>query len=1147
MLGSPSERQKPNGWRAKLVAGGREEESSRKLRSPVSVPSQKTRLQPPLGVLVAFAVLGLVGWSPSAPVLAQGTSGIRFDRISVEDGLSQADAFSVLQDSRGFLWVGTQEGLSRWDGYHFRVFRNDPNDPRSLSHNSVRAILEGSKGNLWIGTLGGGLNRFDRVTESFTHLRHDPANANTLSHDLVSTLLEDSRGSIWVGTDGGGLNRVHPPTGTVTRYSGGSSRFEAEVAENIRALWEDDSGILWVGTDGGGLLRFDPTEGLFHTLGEPGSPFHIESRRILALHESRDGWLWIGTHDDGLFRARLDTGEVERFRFQVDSDTSLSSDRVRVIHEDADGTMWIGTDSGVSEWDPVRRSFHRFANDPADSTSLSANRVVSIYQDRGGVLWFGTMGGGLSKWNPSTRFFRSFKAESRGSERLSSNTITSFAEDRSGNVWVGTYGGGINRLDARSGEVSHYTSSTGLPDDRVMALFVDSRDALWIGTRSSGLSRLDRGRRAYRSYRHDSGDPKSLSRDEVTAIVETADGSLLVGTFQGGLNRLDPATGSFSHYRYDDSDETSLSSDRVIALEVDAEGEVWIGTEGGGLDRLDLATSTFDHNRHRTGEDMSLSSDVVFSILAAADGTLWVGTQRGLNRRYEPSRGPGRFRQYRERDGLLSEQIFGILEDEEGFLWLTTNNGLARLDPRNDTFRHFDLSHGLVANEFNSNAYFRSSAGEMYIGGSSGFNSFFPGRLGTTTSPPPVVLTRFQKFNRDVPLESPLSDLDYVELAHGDKVVSFEFSALDFTAPENNSYSYRLEGFDRDWVDAGTIRRATYTNLRAGDYVFRARATNNLGVPSEDDVAVRVRVLASPWSTWWAYALYATAALMALGLLVRSQARKRHRESEYRHQLLVQVEERTRELAQRNEELDLARRRFEEASLTDPLTGLRNRRYLSQTIAQSLAPVDRFYDGLVSEDAESRPDLAFLVCDLDRFKEVNDRHGHAAGNQVLVEVSRRLEQACRRSDTLIRWGGDEFLVMARCKNAMAAEELADRILAVVAEPVQLVSGHRVTTPCSVGFACYPFFRTEPEAIDWEHVVGIADRALYIAKALGRTSWAGILGTKASAAGTKSDLVALISERPERLEIEGRIQIRTALTYSSESAGRLAREREPAVG
>ncbi len=1066
----------------------------------------------------------------ASPAFGLEARNIRFRSITPEDGLSQSTVHAILQDREGFMWFGTQEGPNRYDGYEFKTFGPEVGDAGSKTLPIVRALHEDRSGVIWMGT-DGGLHRYDRATSTFVRYENDPTNPLSLSNNRIRVIFEDRDGGLWLGTEGGGLNRFDSATQTFTRFNHNPSNPTSLKSDYIRSLAQDRDGALWVGTEGGGLNRMDIVTGRFrHFIHDPQNRSSLASDLVRVVYIDQDGTLWVGTGDAGLDRFDSATESFRHFRHNPRDSRSLASDWVRAIRQDSRGTLWVGTDGGLCEYRTETGNFNRYVHDPTDPVSLVENRVTTIYEDRAAVLWVGTYSG-VNSWNIGTGFFNHHKNDGSSANQVSGNLIQSFAEsadDRA--LWVAAYGNGLNRLDRQSGRVTHYRSKPNdegsLADDRVMSLAVDREGIVWVGTIDSGLDRLDPRSGVFTHFKHDPANPNSLSRNAVTRIFEDQQGVLWVGTYKGGLNRMQRRSGEFIRYQHDSSNPTSLSNDRVLAITEGEDGVLWIGTDGGGLNRFDPEKGTFSHYRHDEADPASLSSDNVWVVHRDRMSRLWIGTQgAGLNR-WEPSARQahvGRFKRYDTRDGLPSAVINGILEDDSGNLWISTNRGISRFSPETEVFKNYDATDGLQSLEFNHGAFFRATDGEMFFGGSNGFNSFYPQLVRENPHPPEVALTAFLKFNQPVELGESVTEVREISLNHKDSVVAFEFAGLDYTAPEKNRYRYKLEGFDEDWIDAGRLRRATYTNLSPRSYTFRVMAANNDGVWNEDGLAVRVRMIPPPWRTWWAYGIYG---LMVVGLLyayARRQAQKLEREAEYNRNLQIEVDLRTQQLAQRNKELEAFNTKLEEASLTDSLTGFWNRRFLLQQIPKEIALVDRTYEPSDADGKENRPSLLFLMFDLDGFKGLNDTYGHAAGDRVLIQVRQMLIDACRQSDTIIRWGGDEFLLVGRNADPETAENLAERIRSVMEEKKFDVGLEQtVHLSCSIGFAFYPFDAARPSFFSWEQVIGVADRALYVAKESGRNIWAGILSTSR---GRPADLFKRLNEDLETLVNEGIVDLR----------------------
>lgn len=1015
---------------------------------------------------------------------------MRFEHITLEHGLSQSNVFAIHQDSDGLMWFATENGLNRYDGYDFEVFRRERGNANALVSDYVYDVAEDGAGDLWIASNGGGLTKMDRAAKTFTTFRHDAADPSSISGNTVRTVAVAQDGAIWAGTRGAGLNRFDAETNEFTRF-----RFtdgDASGADEIYALHLVDQ-TLWIGTNGG-LIRFDTESEAFerfsHGADEPQS---LSGDKVRAIYSDSAGRLWVGTYASGL---NLFNGETNSFtRFKHDGATnSLASDRVTAIFEDSANRLWVGTYAGLNLLDRKSLSFSRFAHDAQDLSSLGDDAVTAVFEDRSGILWVGTRNQGLSKWNP-----RSWSYGLRDARALSASgdqepNVTAFAEDGEGQLWVGTFGDGLHALDRDSDAQRYYRNDPADPnsisDDRVMSLLLDSDGNLWAGTMTGGLNYLDLASDRNTVFRHDPEDPHSISANGIMALLEDSRGQVWVGTFGGGISRFDPQTRQFT--RFDASAEGSLSSNRVTSFAEDAAGFVWIGTDAGGLNLFDPSTERFHHLRHDPDDANTLAADTIYSIHIDADQVVWIGTQgAGLDRVVGDPREPSsiRFENVSQADGLPNDVIYGVQQDQAGVLWLSTNYGLSQFDPQTGQVRNLHRADGLQSEEFNFGAHYRSDSGELFFGGHKGFNAFRPDRVQVSDVAPLIALTGVYR-NGDRVEADPTDGIDF---AHTDDNVSFEFAALDYANSARNQYRYKLEGFDKDWMDLGNRRRVTYTDLDNGSYLLRVQAANSYGVWNEAGLALPVRMSPAPWETWWAYLGYAVVLLQIGGMLWLGHRRKLRREEEYSNRLESEVRERTERLVESNSRLKELNQALQESSLSDPLTGLRNRRFVFEEISRDLDLAQRnARESTIAAGAARTTDLVFMMIDLDNFKPINDTYGHAAGDQMLLEVRDVLLSTCRKSDFVVRWGGDEFVVIAKHAKPGEAEALAERIRNKIADHrFVLGDGQIVRTTCSIGFAGYPLFRGQAAEADLDQILGLADGLMYEAKRQ-RNAWAGML-------------------------------------------------------
>jgi signal transduction histidine kinase/ligand-binding sensor domain-containing protein len=778
------------------------------------------------------------------------TQQIKFQSFSGTDGLSQVTVRCIFQDSRGLIWFGTQDGLNRFDGYAFTVYRHREEEANSLSNNSISAIFEDHSGTLWIGTTGGGINRFDRATDTFTHLMHDPANPNSLSDDYVSYIYQDNSAALWVGTEQG-LNLFNATAGNFTRYQIAPANTRAASTNSVRWILPDANGALILATDYAGVVKLDRQNQKYTSyLNSPADSQQLSGHRILTIYQDSGGAVWIGTDAGGLFRVDNQTQELTNFRHDIRSASSIADNTIRAIHEDTVGTLWIGTDSGLDTFDSKNNVFIHNRFDTSQTDTKRTQSILSLCEDSAGLLWIGT-DSGVGKLSLNNRRFVTYEKDPANPDSLSSNSVRSIYQDRLGKLWIGTTDAGLNQYDRQTGKFQHYRHDAfnprSLSHNDVTAIAEDPSGNLWVGTNGGGLNRFDRNSGNSVRYLHDQADPNSLSQNTVWVVRLDRGGALWLGTAEG-LDKFDPQTSSFTHYRNDPGNPLSLSQNNIRAIWEDGSGALWIGTRSGGLNRFDSRSGTFTRYQHQLNNPASLSSDAVYALYQDAKGTLWVGTTEGLNQ-FDSERQS--FTHFGEKDGLANNTIYGILGDSHGNLWLSTNKGISRFNPQTRTFRNYDVDDGLQDNEFNGGAAFQSQSGEMFFGGIKGFNRFRPEDVKDNSFQPPIVLTAFKKFDQKVKLSKSLDELDELELSYRDYVFSFEFAALDYTAPQKNQYAYKLEGFDRDWNYSGTRRVAIYTNLGGGDYVFRVKGSNSDGVWNEEGTSIRVKITPPFWKRWW--------------------------------------------------------------------------------------------------------------------------------------------------------------------------------------------------------------------------------------------------------------------------------------------------------
>ena len=788
---------------------------------------------------------------------------IQFERFSIEDGLSQSSILTILQDSRGFMWFGTYNGLNRFDGYHFKVFQYDPKNPRGLIHPVVKSIVEDQQGNLWIGTEGG-LCKYHRDTEDFTHYVHDPEDSRSLSHNKIRDVCVDSSGTLWIATLGG-LNRYNPAGDNFIRYQRDPENPAGLNSNAVREVYEDTEGNLWIGTDDGVNL-FNRKDSTFtHYKHDPGNPCSLSDNNVLAINEDRAGQLWFGTWGGGLNRLRRCTGCFDHFFADPFTDGSLGHNIVRSIYEDRDGVLWIGTfGGGLNRYVRNTNQFIHFKNDPRNPGSISHNAIYSIYEDRSGVLWIGTDFGGLNKLDKRRSQFKLYTTSISFEQKGGNNPISVVIEDpyfKRRVLWIGTLGNGLFRYDRERDRVKHYqhriADPNSLASNIVRDVFIDHAGAVWIGT-DMGLDRFYRRSGRFRHFQAEPDDIKSISHNNVYCLYEDHLNQLWVGTYYGGLDRFNRDTGTFVHYNNRPGNTTGFNDDAVWCIMEDHNHILWVGTDNGGLNRYHSNTDSFTHYLSDPDNPLSLSSNKILCLMEDESDRIWVGTQNGLNKFDTVTE---TFVRYDEHKGLSNHVIQSLVEDKAGTIWMGTVKGLVRFHPDELTFEQYTSKDGLQSDEFSVNACSRARDGELFFGGIHGWNAFYPDSIKKNDFVPPVVITGFQVSNRSVStgdvingrclLKKSIIETDEIKLSYKDDIFSFEFAALSYNAPEDNQYAYRLEGFEEEWNYVQNRRFATYTNIPSGKYLFHVKASNNDDIWNEQGIEMRIIIEPPFWKTLW--------------------------------------------------------------------------------------------------------------------------------------------------------------------------------------------------------------------------------------------------------------------------------------------------------
>lgn len=798
---------------------------------------------------------------------------VRFYPVS--KGLSQHSITSLLQDSKGFLWIGTRHGLNRYDGHDYLTYEHINGDTTLISNSTVQCLAEDKHGNIWIGTYGGGLNYYNYDEDRFYVYRNIKNNPNTLSDNFITAVFEDFNGNLWVGTEKGGLNLLNKENGTFTRFMSNEADPYSISSNNITSINQDRNGNLWIGTYGGGINLFDVNKKNFIAF-KAGSSESFASNVVRYIYKTSKGSLLIGTHQ-GLKRLVYNNGRYI-FKDVLTNHTLskvISEVRVLTICEDQEARIWVGTENeGLFMVDQTKGTAKHFFHTPENNYGVNSNSIWSLSTGHHGTVWIGTYNQGLYKMDPYEEKFDGLYQSGIPNHTLSHNVISSFAEDSLGNLWVGTDGGGLNYFNRRTGKFKRYKQTPGdsssLSNDAVVSVLIDRKNNLWVGTWERGISILPEGETEFKHLIHRPDNENSLSGNDIYKLFEDDKGRIWIAAFRDGLDIYDPEKQKFYHI----NEETTpgLSGNKVRSILQDYEGNMWIGTEGAGLNRIRVDDEVKIVDKHFYGHgnanNSGLHSNTITYLFEDSDNVLWVGTEGGGVYHYD--RSANRFLVIEGSQRLQNNVVYGILEDDNKNIWISTNNGLASYSKEDGTIKIYNESDGLQSSEFYKSACLKTRDGYLVFGGIKGFNMFDPVKVKKNPNAPPVYITKFLLSDEVVKtapnslLSRNIVNTHKIQLDYDQNDFSFEFAALNFSQSAKNEYTYKLENYDEDWQKAGTRKEAYYTNVPPGTYTFKVRGSNNDGIWSEKEASIIVDI-SKPWySTYWAYGAYALIILAML-------------------------------------------------------------------------------------------------------------------------------------------------------------------------------------------------------------------------------------------------------------------------------------------
>jgi diguanylate cyclase (GGDEF)-like protein len=1001
----------------------------------------------------------------AALLIAAGLAGAaaavvpRFESIG-EPGAVRDNVVSALAiDARGLLWAGSPEGLLRFDGYAFRRYPLTAPDGQLLPEQFVRAMLPDPRGWMWVAAGNSGLVRLDLASGRWDRWARDGSSADDTAPaaNTVRALALEKDGTLWIGGSGG-LDRFDVKTHHFTHHRG---REDGLPDPRVQTLLVDRHGTLWIGSWRG--LARKAADGPIETL-----DLGIGDQLVTLLSETLDGRIIVGTAQ-GRLRALSPDGQPLPFSPGAQPGATSSVWPVMAMAQPDADELWFGDASGLSRRRATDGSLIERLP-AAGAATAPRSDVRALVRDASGTVWAGSYGGGLMRHVPSLPGLSMVRESvTTASAALDVRRILQLS---SGEVWLGTLAGGIERRDRQLQPIGHIApGSSGLPPGRVNALGQTRDGSVWVAV-DTQLLRFDAQGRWKETLRSGNAVPRRFQA--------TDDGALWIATLDGVMRW----TPRHPHMRAIPTAGLVGGTGEVNAFASLPDGSLWAG---GAAGLFRVAKPGADEPVAEWVEPKGLTGQTVLGMAVDPEGTLWVDTGTGLHRLLKLE---GRQASFEPVGASEVGGAFGanLLFDDHGRVWSQRN----MYDTRSGERRELGAADGADLGTGWFRAYAKLDDGRMLFGGARGLLVIDPERFSPWSYKPPLVISELRVDGQERPLPT-----GALQLAPGERSFSVAFASLDYSQPGRNHYRYRLAGLDTGWISTGALSRtATYTNLAPGRYKLHLQGSNRDGVWGPQELQIDVDVRAAWWQTRWALALAVIGAIGVVAGIVRMRTRLLLR---HRRVLEQRVRERTEALEAATAELHRKSIELEEASLTDPLTGLRNRRFLDRQMPADAALALRQYeplsDGAVA--GESEQDLLFFLIDIDHFKRINDAHGHMAGDAVLEQMRGRLQQVFRATDYLVRWGGEEFLIVARGTPRSRAAELAERARqAVASQPFELEGGVRLAQTCSVGFSAFPLCPALPRALDWRSAIDLADAALYDAKEAGRNAWVGLLSADA---------------------------------------------------
>lgn len=824
--------------------------------------------------------------------LSSNSQETKFVPIGTEEGLMDLTITSIAEDERGYMWFGTRNGLHRYDGYEFVVYSNDPTDEHTLSSNVIISMLIDRDGIIWIGTEADGLNSLDPVSGELLRYKHLDGNSNSIIADEVYALCQSEDGLIWIGSFDEGYTVYDKQAKSFTQYHS-KERDKNHVAKGtIWDIMEASDGTMWFSTWGGGLNSLDRATGIYtHYYADSLNDKSISSDMAGPMLEDSFGNIWVTTWGFGLEKLDPKSGEFEHYT-QSSKEHPITWDRLWPIIQSKDGKFWLGTyDQGLDHVDPEKGVIENFQYDPRYPRKFVFNNIWSLYEDKHNIVWIGTEGGGLMKYSDIQKRFKTLKPTIKEDDKIVNHIIRSIASDRQGNVWIGSWYHGLMKFEPATGTYVSYKrkdengwGNVGL--NQVRALLVDSKNRLWVGSNRQGAYYIDLETDSLVDFRSIPDDPNSLSHNNVRSLCEDANGNIWIGTTQG-LNMYDEAKNTFVQYRFEKGNEKSIPHHKIHTLAIGPNDHLWVGTDF-GICEIDINTAQV---KRLSSKQLGLSHSTVYNIFKSKeDDVMWMGTLNGLNS-YDPKTGKSETYFTKEKGKLDHNKA--LIEDGRGNIWLSTSYGLLQFDKSSGSFSIYDETEGLQVLNYTYGAVCSDLEGRIYFGGIGGVTTFDPETVQENNYGPRMLLTGLLLDGERQDESKRLHTLNQVSIPYSISTIEIEYTGFSYHDPDKTRYAYKLEGYDDDWRYVGKLRKAQYSGLDPGTYVFKVKASNEDGVWSEKEVELTIVIPRPFWMEWWFYALVVLSVIALIWIIVKWRMRKLEKEKDRLEDI---VEERTVEI-----------------------------------------------------------------------------------------------------------------------------------------------------------------------------------------------------------------------------------------------------------